>query len=146
MKILALLASLLLATAAHAQSAVCSPAWISKADLDCSVGNSKDVSRCLALRAGEADAEMDRVQQVLKSDLVHPTELVNTQRAWGSYRTAECKYQASGASCESGKSDSACAIAASRCQVKLTCERLELLRSHMGNICTDCPPRKSANR
>lgn len=146
MKTLLLIASMLLATAAHAQTSVCSTTWTSKADLDCSIGSSQDVSRCLALKAGEADTEMDRVLQVLKNDLVRPAELVDTQRAWGGYRAAECKYQASGAACEAGKSGSACSIAASRCQVKLTCERLELLRSHMGNICTDCPPRKSASR
>lgn len=147
MKLLALIASLLLATLAHAQPNVCSPEWTRKADLDCNVGVSgQQISQCLATRAGEADAEMGRILHALDKDLVQPADLANAQRAWSSYRSSECKYQSSGAACESGKAGSACSITSARCQVNLTCERVTLLREHMGNMCADCPPRKSAGR
>lgn len=146
MKLPLLVLSLFLSITAHAQSPVCSSEWSSKAELDCQVSDPKDISRCMTARANDAGAEMDRIVQVLKSDLVRPADLLGAQRAWGDYRKQECGYQSSGAACDSGKSGSACSVAAARCQMRLTCERVTLLRQHMGNICTDCPPRKSAGR
>ena len=146
MKAFFLLVSLLLATSIHAQPAVCAPEWTSKVDLDCSIGSNQEMARCLAARAGEANAEMERILNAVKNDLVKPADLQNAQHAWASYRSSECKYQTSGTSCEAGKSGAACSAAAGRCEVRLTCERVTLLRDHMGNICADCPPRKSAGR
>lgn len=116
------------------------------AELDCSLASRQDSARCLANHAGTASAEMDRVLQVMKKDLVKPADLQAAQHAWEGYRNAECKYQTSGAACEAGQSGVQCSPAAARCQVRLTCERVVLLRDHMGNICADCPPRKSAGQ
>jgi uncharacterized protein YecT (DUF1311 family) len=146
MKALVFIASVLLAGSAHAQQGVCSPEWIRKAELDCSLASPQDSTRCLAIRTGTASAEMDRVLQVMEKDLVKPADLQASQRAWEGYRNAECEYQSSGMACEPGQSGSHCSPAAARCQVRLTCDRLVQLRDHMGNICADCPPRKSATQ
>jgi uncharacterized protein YecT (DUF1311 family) len=146
MKVLVLIASVLLAAAVHAQPGVCTPEWTRKAELDCSLASRQDSTRCLASQAGTASAEMDRLLQVMKKDLVKPADLLAAQHAWEGYRNAECKYQTSGAACEAGQSGAQCSPAAARCQVRLTCERVVLLRDHMGNICADCPPRKSAGQ
>jgi uncharacterized protein YecT (DUF1311 family) len=110
------------------------------------MGSGGENARCLATRAGEASAEMAHLLQVVKNDLVNPVDMLGAQRAWDRYRNAECKFEASGAACEPGESGIQCSPAVARCHVRLTCERVQLLREQMGNICADCPPRKSAGQ
>ncbi len=136
----------ILAASAHAPSSVGSSEWRSKSEPDCQIGSPTDISLCMARRAGQADAERDRIGQVLKCDLVRPADLLGTcmPGAIAADRHAATSPRAPRA--RTGQSGTAGSIAAARCQVRPTCERVALLRHYLGNIYSDRPPRQSASR
>ena len=121
---------------------VCTDRWLAKVSNECGGGAGQEMQRCFGARRQEADTKLNKVYGQLKADLVSPSILVKAQKAWLNYRDAECNYQASGYACDTSVSGM-CALTIGICQMRLTCNRVKILREHIEEKCNGCPVRKS---
>lgn len=126
------------------ETQMCTGDWIEKSQQSCDFGGTQDFIRCLDIKIQKTDAILNKKYRLLKDDLVDPSDLVKSQRSWIAYRNSECVYQSSGTVCNSGNRGM-CDISSGICKMRLTCERVMLLREHIKAKCNGCPARKSAD-
>jgi uncharacterized protein YecT (DUF1311 family) len=126
----ALVATLFLASAAHAQQP--------DADVDCAKvnkdgGNQYDMNICQAREYAAADADLNKAYGKLRAqfngDKDSEKRLIKAQRAWVAFRDAE------GALCADnygfGEGGSGYGMVLQSCKTDLTKERTEALRKHL---------------
>jgi uncharacterized protein YecT (DUF1311 family) len=142
MRFFLLVAMVLVPCMAFAGGPVCSANWVEKIKSECSDGGTQDMTRCLGKKGQLVDDLLNKEYKNLKEDLTDPSDLIKAQRAWLAYRDSECNYQSSGYSCDSGISGM-CSISTGICRMNLSCERIKLIREHIGTKCNGCPARKS---
>jgi uncharacterized protein YecT (DUF1311 family) len=141
MRIPIVIIALLFSALAWSAEPPCTDSWIKKTQ-ECDDGGTQNMTRCFGAKRQEADDELNDIYGQLKADLVDPRVFVKAQRSWIAYRDAECTYQSSGYACDSGISGM-CSLSSGLCQIRLTCERVKLLREHIDTKCNGCPVRKS---